>query len=238
MRRHPMNWRNIIASQDYTYFIFDGKQLFHKKFIEVLKFHEPGFAAVCDERGWFHINVQGESIYSERYKRTFGFYQERASVIAGDQWFHIDIKGNPVYQETYAFTGNFQEEMCVVRDFQCNYFHIDLNGKRVYSQNYRYCGDYKDGYACIMLESEQFKHIDKAGKYIYQQEFEDLGVFHKRFATAKDKTGWFHINLFGEELYKERYAYIEPFYNGCALVQSFWGERMIIAENGKIINRL
>ena len=63
----------------------------------------------------------------------------------------------------------------------------------------------------------------------------DLGVFHKNFAVAKDTDGWFHIDTDGNELYKERYLMIEPFYNGFALVTKFDGNKQIISEKGETI---
>ena len=60
-----------------------------------------------------------------------------------------------------------------------------------------------------------------------------MGIFHKNFATAKDKDGWFHIDKSGNELYNKRYLTIEPFYNGFALVTEFDNKKIIIDENGK-----
>jgi hypothetical protein len=37
---------------------FDGKQIFGRQFIEVLKFHSPGLAPVQDESGSYHIDIQ------------------------------------------------------------------------------------------------------------------------------------------------------------------------------------
>ena len=64
------------------------------------------------------------------------------------------------------------------------------------------------------------------------KEFLDLGIFHKNFATAKDKLGWLHIDKAGNQLYNERYLMIEPFYNGFSLVETFENKKQIIAENG------
>jgi hypothetical protein len=62
-----------------------------------------------------------------------------------------------------------------------------------------------------------------------------LGIFHKNFATAKDKNGWHHIDKIGNQIYKERYLAIEPFYNGFALVTQFDNQKIIIDERGKKI---
>ena len=60
-------------------------------------------------------------------------------------------------------------------------------------------------------------------------------VFHKGFATAKDKYGWFHIGKDGEAIYSERYLIIEPFYNGFSLVTDKNGQKKIINQNGKVV---
>jgi hypothetical protein len=51
-----MNWQDIKVSADNTHFLFDGKQIFGRQFIEVLKFHSPGLAPVKDKSGSYHID--------------------------------------------------------------------------------------------------------------------------------------------------------------------------------------
>jgi hypothetical protein len=230
-----MNWKDIQVSDDCTHFTFDGKQIFDKTFIEVLKFHSPGLATVKDNSGAYHIDAKGNELYSNRYSRTFGFYCNRASVIENNLWFHINEKGNRVYFDSYLWTGNYQENLCSVRNSDNHYFHIDQHGNRIYAENYVYAGDYKDGIACIKSQDGYYRHIDIKGQFINGKTFLDLGVFHKNFATAKDKEGWFHIDKRGNEVYKNRYLTIEPFYNGFALVTIFENEKIIIDEKGQNI---
>jgi hypothetical protein len=228
-----MNWQEIKVSADNTYFLFDGKQILGKSFLEVLKFHSPGLAPVKDNSGAYHIDTSGNELYSNRYARTFGFYCNRASVIDDNSWYHINEKGDKIYSVSYLWTGNYQENICTVRNTDKQYFHIDLNGNRIYEQNYVYAGDYKDGIACVKSQDGFYRHIDIKGKFINDKSFLDLGIFHKNFATAKDKNGWFHIDRKGNELYNGRYLTVEPFYNGFALVTEFDNKKIIIDENGK-----
>ncbi len=230
-----MNWQEIKVSADNTHFLFDGKPIFGKTFIEVLKFHSPALAPVLDNSGAYHIDVNGNELYRNRYSRTFGFYCNRASVIDGNRWFHINEKGERVYQTSFSWTGNFQENICTVRNTDKQYFHIDINGNRIYADNFVYAGDYKDGIACVKSKDGFYRHIDNKGKLINDKSFLDLGVFHKNFATAKDNNGWFHIDKQGNEVYKNRYLTIEPFYNGFALVTTFVNEKIIIDEKGQKI---
>jgi hypothetical protein len=232
-----MNWQNIKVSADNTHFLFEGKQIFEKHFIEVLKFHAPGIAPVLDNTGAYHIDINGEAIYSERYTRTFGFYCNRAAVVLNEKWFHINELGKQVYNNSFLWAGNYQENLCTVRDSNNQYFHIDLNGHKTYSETFNFAGDFKDGIACVKTESGFYKHIDTKGNHLNNIDFLDLGIFHKNFATAKDSKGWHHINKQGSELYKERYAAIEPYYNGFALVTQFDNHQIIIDEKGsKIIS--
>lgn len=227
-----LRWQDIKVSADSTDFLFHGKQIFGRKFIEVLKFHSPGIAPVKDESGSYHIDHQGNQLYKERFTRTFGFYCNRAAVVQGKNCFHITDQGVRAYAQLYTWTGNYQENLCPVRD-GINYFHIDLEGKRVYKDNFIYCGDFKDGIACVKLDNGFYKHINIHGQFLNEKEFSDLGVFHKHFATAKDHFGWFHIDKSGNENYKQRYSAVEPFYNGFAVVIKFDGRKIIIDEKGK-----
>jgi len=230
-----MRWDEIKVSEDNTHFIYDGKRLFGKSFIEVLKFHSEGFAPVKDKSGYYHIDLTGQPLYKQRYTRVFGFYCKRAAVIDNEDWFHITEDGERAYLTNYSWVGNYQESLCTVRDKKNNYFHIDLYGQKTYKSTYLYCGDYKDGYACVKLANGFYKHIDKNGEFLNNKEFNDLGVFHKKIAIAKDEKGWFHINKNGDALYSNRYLAVEPFYNGFALVTMFNNQKTIIDEKGNKI---
>ncbi len=228
-----MNWQEIKVSTDNTHFLFDGNPIFGKTFIEVLKFHSPGFAPVLDNSGAYHIDINGNELYKNRYTRTFGYYCNRASVIENNRWFHINENGVRVYQTSFLWTGNYQENICTVRNADNQYFHIDLNGLRIYADSYIYAGDYKDGIACVKSQDGFYRHIDLKGKFINNKLFFDLGIFHKNIATAKDENGWFHIDRQGTELYNERYLTVEPFYNGFALVTKPDNNKLIIDEKGR-----
>lgn len=230
-----INYSKIELSEDQTHFLYEGRILFNKYFKQALKFHPPGIAAVSDERGWFHIDINGKQLYNKIYKRVFGYYNSRAAVIENENWFHIDEKGNRVYKDNYSWCGNFQEAKCTVRNNDNLYFHIDLIGNNIYENKYLYAGDYKDNYACVKLLTGLFVHINKKGERINQKEYFDLGVFHKGYATAKDLNGWHHIDLVGNPLYKERYLFVEPFYNGFSLVETFNNKKIIINEKGNKI---
>lgn len=230
-----IHWKEYTVSPDNTHFLHSAIPVFNRQFIEVLKFHEPGLAPVLDESGAFHINASGEDLYATRYKRTFGYYCHRAAVISNEGWFHIDINGTRVYNSYFEWAGNYQENKAVVRDNQHAYYHIDLNGQPIYTEQYVYAGDYKDGIACVKLSSGYFTHIDEQGKPVHNKIFNDLGVYHKNYATACDHEGWFHINKLGMAIYQQRYLAIEPFYNGFALVTTTKKQKRIINEDGKEI---
>ena len=230
-----MNWEEIKLNRDNTAYIFNGKNIFNRTFLDALEFMPPGVAAVKDETGSYHINTEGEKLYGHRFDRTFGFYFNRAAVVRANEWFHISLAGDRAYRHSYAWTGNFQEQLCTVRDRSNNYFHIDINGNRIYKENYCYAGDYKDGLGCVRVESGLFKHINTEGRDLNGKLFVDLGVFHKNYATARDSIGWFHINKDGEQLYKERFRMVEPFYNGSAFVETNSKKKIIIDEGGNTI---
>jgi O-methyltransferase/methyltransferase family protein/WG repeat protein len=208
------------------------------RFLKVLPYHFPGLAPAYDETGAFHIDVEGQAAYPQRYLKSFGFYQKRAAAESSQGAFHILPDGQALYSARYAWCGNYQQNFCVVRDREGAYFHIDLEGKKAYSASFRYAGDFREGYATVQNEKGLLTHINCKGELLHSQWFLDLDVFHKGYARAKDRQGWFHINAQGQPLYPHRFAMIEPFYNGFARVEKMSGSLLIINEQGTDIHQL
>ena len=79
--------------------------------------------------------------------------------------------------------------------------------------------------------------INSHGEFLNDKEFFDICIFHKNYATAKDKGIWHHIDKKGIELYPERYLMVEPFYNGYSVVDTFANTKQIIDEKGNVIRK-
>ncbi len=234
---NEINLSDISLSFDETYHVYNGLPLYAKRFKKVMSFHPPGIAAVEDDEGAYHINLSGEPIYSQRYLRTYGFYEGIATVVDNKGYFHIDVNGKSIHNYRFAWAGNFQEGRCVVRNFEGQYFHIRRDGTPAYSETYRYVGDFKYGIA-VAYTNEYAIHIDKNGKKIHNKKFEELGVFHKGFAIAKDENGYFHVDKNGRMLYTERFAWVENFYNDFAFAKTKSGKLVIINTDGAIVHKI
>ncbi|MCF6219076.1 MAG: methyltransferase [Gammaproteobacteria bacterium] len=220
----------------------DGMPLYESRFDEVLSFHQTNssvqLASVTQGGKSWHILEDGSPAYSAHFDRTFGFYCGYASVVLGDEWFHITPSGAPAYDERYIFAGNFQNDVCVVCDHDGAYFHINQEGRALYGDKWKYCGDFREGIAVVQSASGLSTHITTSGKFLHQCWFNDLDVYHKGCARARDLLGWFHIDKTGHERYPQRYANVEPFYNGCARVESHSGALLIIDERGQNLRSL
>ncbi|TXT58698.1 MAG: hypothetical protein BAJALOKI1v1_1580007 [Promethearchaeota archaeon] len=232
------NINDISISLDEKYHIYKKKPLYEKKFKKVMSYHQPGISAVEDTTGAYHIDIKGNKTYNNQFMKTFGYYEGIAAVKDETGSYHIDLKGIPIYHERYDWVGNFQDKRCSVRDKKGKYFHIKKDGLPAYPEKYYYSGDFKYGIAVVYEKSGLAKHIDKKGNQIQHTKFEELNVFHKGFAIAKDREGYFHINKKGAPLYNERYKWIEPFYNGQAFCCKMSGEKIIINEQGEVIQKI
>jgi hypothetical protein len=229
-----MIWKEIKLSADEKSYIYKEMPLLKgKQFLEALSFHPPGIAAVKDETGAYHIDSNGKPLYDKRYIRTFGIYNERATVVTINGFAHIDSNGKEAHEHHFNWAGNYQEGLCSVRDETFNYYHIDQDGNRAYNTDYRYTGDFKYGIACVMLSNERWTHIDRNGNLLHGKVFCEVGVYHKGIATARDEAGWFHIDKEARPLYTHRFSSIEPFYNGISLA-TIKGEKVLIQESGEI----
>ena len=215
----------------------DGERTHNSDFDWVLPFHKPGLAPVGDFTGSYHICLDGNPAYSIRFKRTFGFYCNLATVVDDKGFFHIHPDGSPAYSNRWNWCGNFQQQICAVRNEIGEYYHIKIDGKLIQGGPHSYAGDFREGFAVVRGMDGLCRHINLEGQYIYDYSFLDLDVFHKGFARARDERGWYHINTEGVDISAgERYAEIEPFYNGQALVRTITGEYLVIDEDGNTVS--
>ena len=231
-------WSTATIAPEGTHHIQNGEACYAARFLEVLKFHPPGLAAVRDGTGAYHIDVTGRPAYGLRFRRTFGFYEERAAVEGNDGCVHILPNGAALYPERYAWCGNFSGSRCPVRTFDGTYLHLTRDGKPAYSEQYAYAGDYRDGYAVVQRRDGLHTHVDSAGRPLHGVWFVDLDVFHKGFARARDERGFHHVDVQARSLYARRFAAIEPFYNGQARVEAFDGALEVIDETGQTVQCL
>ena len=221
-----------------THHIREGVQLYRERFDEVLRFHDPGLAAVRRGGQAWHVRSDGAAAYARRFERTFGFYEGLAAAAAQAGWRHIRPDGTDLYQTRYAWCGNFQGGRCTVREPGGTYLHITIEGVPAYSARWRYAGDFRDGAAVVQSGDGRSTHIDPRGEPVHGAWFLDLDVFHKGRARARDEDGWMHIDASGGPLYRRRFAAVEPFYNGQARVERFDGGLEVIDATGSTVVEL
>ena len=69
----------MLKNNLFTHINKDGSNLHNYFFKDIGVFHK-GIATAKDDKGWFHINLKGESLYSERYSMIEPFYNDVAFV--------------------------------------------------------------------------------------------------------------------------------------------------------------
>lgn len=233
-----MNWTDIELAVTGTHHLRGGEPLYAARFDAVGKFHAPGLAPVRVGGEAWHIDVEGRPAYEHRFHKAFGFYEGRAAVDDGEAWFHVDRHGRAIGTARHVWCGNFQEGRAVVRGQQGEHFHVDGYGQPIYAARWRYVGDYRDGRAVVQSALGLSTHIDRAGEFVHGAWFEDLDVYHKGWARARDAGGWTHVDAGGRAGYRRRFAAVEPFYNGQARVETFEGACELIDERGDTIAQL
>lgn len=226
-------WRRSAVSPCGTHHIADGAPLYQARFESVMSFHAPGLAPARAADGWCHIDATGRPIYPQRYSQVFGYYEGRAAVVDQAAWSFIGTDGLPVSDMSYAWAGNFQGGRATVRFEDGLYAHVRMDGEPAYPERYRYAGDFRDGLAVVMDADGRHLHIDPEGAPARAGTFEDLDVFHKGHARARDGRGWHHVDRAGRSLYDRRFATVEPFYNGQARVERADGGLEVIDEEGR-----
>ena len=202
-------WRLSRPSPSGTCHQIEGKPMYSYRFDEVLSFHEPGLAPVRKGAEWFHILPDGSKAYAMTFERAWGFYEGLASVVSRGNAYHILLDGTPAYENRFSWCGNFQYGLCTVREFNGRYRHILPDGMPAYAETYRYAGDYREGAAVVQTDDGLHMHIDADGKPLNGRKILDLGPFHKGIATARDSSGWFHIDRNGNAVYEDDHRLLQ-----------------------------
>ncbi len=195
-----------------------------------MSFHD-GIAPVQSEHIAFFINKKNIQQFNREFEKAYGFYNDISTVKDKNGWFHINKFGQDIYSARYSWSGNYNENKCIVKDFDDNYFHINSDGKRTYSQSYVYAGDFKYNIAVVVDCSGKHTHIKDDGNLLHGRFFDELDIFHKGYAVAKDGKGYFHINKQGNELYSQRYKKLEDFYNGFSYATNFYNNKVLLDES-------
>gem|GEM_PF-2104358 len=154
-----------------------------------------GFARANDGKGWFHIDTNGNPLYTERYEDVGNFSDGRARI-------------KPINPEPSAF---LSRERSVI---------IDKSGQVMpFSKKFDFISDYSDGRAFAL---ENYKNgqvlIDTEGNIVIPTRFISAQLFKEGFAVVSDETGYYHIKKDGSPAYAERYGDAKDFDNGIALV--------------------
>jgi hypothetical protein len=234
-----MTWQLARICPEGTHHEIAGVPLYAERFDHVGKYHPPGLAPVRRDGEAWHIDENGRAAYARRYRQTFGFYEGRAAVDDGEGWLHVDVEGRSLEGSgRHAWCGNFQEGRAPVRGFDHYYHHVDLDGRPVYDRRWHYAGDFRDGIAVVQAEDGRSTHVDRSGALLHDCWFDDLDVFHKGLARARDRKGWMHVDARGRPRYARRFTAVEPFYNGQARVETFEGGLQVIDEDGSTLVEL
>ena len=233
-----MSWRRARVAARGTHHTVDDTPLYEERFDAVLAFHDPGLAPVARSGLAWHVDVDGRAAYGQRFSRTFGFYEGLAAVADAEGWRHIRPDGGDAYAARFGWCGNFQAQRCAVRARDGSYLHILPDGDPAYGERWAYAGDYREGSAVVQSAEGASTHLDAAGARLHDRWFRDLDVFHKGLARARDERGWTHVRRDGRPAYRQRFAMVEPFYNGQARVERVDGALEVIDETGETLHVL
>jgi hypothetical protein len=210
-------------------------------------------SAEGDECTSYHIKSDGTPAFTVRFVRTFGFYSGLAGVVdANGNAYHIRPDGRAAFDRKWQWCGNFGQGFCVVRASHDGpdgglFYYISTTGQ-ITGGPYLYAGDVGSDRSSVMCGLDGQWHFESHSgacpfSLVKGQGYQSLQPLHKRIAVARDGEGMFHVDVAGVELpahsgssesttdvasgpRPNRYAELEPFYNGVArflLSNGKWG---------------
>ena len=182
-----MSFHNGIAPVEFdnkAFFIdLHNKKPFDRVFLKAYGFYEQ-LSAVKDIDGWFHIDINGNDIYQERYSWVGNFGEDKCVVKDfNNNYFHIYSNGKKVYTQHYKYTGDFKYGIAVCINKDGKSTHIDNKGKILHGKYFDELNIFHKGYA-IAKDSKGYVHINKKGNELYSKRYKKIEDFYNGYALA------------------------------------------------------
>ena len=185
--KRVMSFHNGIApveTQSESFFIdMNNRQLFNRTFIKAYGFYEK-LSAVKDKDGWFHIRIDGDDLYQNRYSWVGNFGENRCVVRDfNNNYFHIDEEGKRVYSQNYNYTGDFKYGIAVIIGKDGKSTHIKSDGVLLHGKFFNELNIFHKGFA-ITKDNIGYFHINKSGDELYTQRYKKIEDFYNGYALA------------------------------------------------------
>lgn len=194
----------------------------------VSEFRE-GYAVVqgWDNKYW-HIDTQGNYLYTQKYDEVVGFSCGVAPVKDGVGWHHIRPDGTELSSKRYESVGEFFEGYAWVKE-NGRFHFITTDGNRVDDEEYEDVNDCENG-AYYGKKGDTWFTV-KVGE---EKDPFYISLFPKSVTDEDTKKNYF-VGFDGKRINDEEYDFATDFYEGVAVVQR-QGVYRIIGIDGKPIN--
>ncbi|MBY0501549.1 MAG: hypothetical protein K2P93_06065 [Alphaproteobacteria bacterium] len=188
LKYHPPGLAPAMDETGAFHIDLKGKPAYDRRFKRTFGFYCSS-AAVETEKGWGHINPEGQFLYPEKYEWC-GNYQENICVVRDKEgnYFHIDCYGKRLYSENYFYAGDFKDRIAVVCDTKGKSSHINSQGQFIHNKWYERLDVFHKGFARAKDEKGWF-HITKDGSPAYDHRFADVEPFYNGQGYAQTLDG-------------------------------------------------
>lgn len=224
------------------FFIFNERELYklgaalrEKHNLQAVgKFHE-GYAIAQDWDGnYFHVDLQGEQLYKNRFRKIKDFSEGRA-VVGNEARLMIIDTTNKRIGKTYREVGIFSSGLAPVREKTGQWYYITRDGERIENNEYEQAGNFIDGVARVRKDDGLCYFIKQDGSLLNEIGYKEAQPFRDGLAAVGERGNLYHIDTFGKRLNAEEYVMVGLFSNGLANVTQN-GKRFYITKEGKKLN--
>ena len=146
-------------------------------------------SAVEDKSGAYHIDPNGNPMYSKRYAWV-GNYQENLCAVRDleGNYMHIRREGEPLCPHSFCYAGDFKDGMACVMLRNGNFKHLNHKGVFIYDAEFVDLGVYHKGYATAK-DAKGWFHIDLKGIEVYSDRYKTMEPFYNGVAFAETLKG-------------------------------------------------
>ncbi len=224
------------VSKDGNWFFIDKKGKKLSKDFEDARNLKNGVAGVKQKGKWGFVDMNFNWILKPKYDEVRDLENTLIAFCKDGKWGFLSGDLKEAIAPKYKSVKSFCNGIAVVEDQNGKFGYINTEGEEFIKPQFAGAKDFSSSNRAPVQKEEDglWGYINSAGEFEIKAQFKDAGVFTDNIApVSKDGKVYSYINIKGESIIKEDYAYTSEYYQDeYALIQTLDGKWFVIDTSG------
>ena len=224
------------ASQNGKWFFIDKKGKKLSDDFEDVRNLKNGIAGVKENGKWGFVDMNFNRILKAKYDEIRDLENSLIAFCKDGKWGFLNGDLKETIAPVYKSVGPFSNGIAVVEDKNGKFGYINTEGEEFIKPQFASAKNFSSSNRAPVQKEKDglWGYINSAGEFEIDCQFFYAGVFTENIApVSKDGKVYSYINIKGESILKDEYAYTSEYYeDGYALINTTEGKWFVIDNSG------